>query len=516
MATYTCPYLGLKDDPDTPLQFPAEDNHCHHARPVAPVRLSYQQTTCLTENYRACPVYVRAGLSPLPGQIAAPRARSPRPFGWVTGRRLAVGAGALAALLVLALLVSGAAGTVLSWFGLPDNLPVTGGGGGVVNTPFQPADRLSPTPLPLEMLLALTSSPDPTLSACPMPDGWTLYQVNPTDSLMLLSMAYNVPVEMLQQVNCMGDRRLLTPGDLIYVPAVATPTSPVMAGGPPQVPITPVTLVPQSPFRPAATASPSTTASQPPDDTNTARPSVTGTLTLTITPNDTLPAATVFPGQTLTASLTVSVTAGTGTPLVTLTPSLSPPPGRTPTASRTPTPSRTPSPTLTPTPSQTPPVSPTGPTPTWTVTPSPTLPEPTSTWTVTPSPTLTQAPSSTFTPSATSTPEPSFTPSATSTPEPTFTEANTAAPSPTETLMAATTLPPATTEPPEPDDPTPPVETEPPEPTLTDTPMPVETETPEPTVTEPPESTETSLPDPTETDPAETAPPPDLTATEPA
>lgn len=65
---------------------------------------------------------------------------------------------------------------------------------------------------------------EPTPVNCPMPGDWVAYQVNPTDSLFRLSVVYGVSVEEMQQVNCMGDKTAILPGQIIYVPALATPT----------------------------------------------------------------------------------------------------------------------------------------------------------------------------------------------------------------------------------------------------------------------------------------------------
>lgn len=53
----TCPFLGLKEDPETLTNYASEDNFCHckgHARAVP---LDYQQMTCLF-NYGGCPVFL--------------------------------------------------------------------------------------------------------------------------------------------------------------------------------------------------------------------------------------------------------------------------------------------------------------------------------------------------------------------------------------------------------------------------------------------------------------------------
>ena len=57
MNTSTCPYLGLRDDPDTQVAFPSEINFCQHVRRPAPVDLEYQRSFCLADTYAQCPVF---------------------------------------------------------------------------------------------------------------------------------------------------------------------------------------------------------------------------------------------------------------------------------------------------------------------------------------------------------------------------------------------------------------------------------------------------------------------------
>jgi cytoskeletal protein RodZ len=55
---HRCPFLGLKDDPETWYTFPADENVCHRAR--RKVDLKYQKLACLTEDYWRCPIYQSA------------------------------------------------------------------------------------------------------------------------------------------------------------------------------------------------------------------------------------------------------------------------------------------------------------------------------------------------------------------------------------------------------------------------------------------------------------------------
>jgi LysM repeat protein len=69
--------------------------------------------------------------------------------------------------------------------------------------------------------------------ACPIPSGWTTYQIRSGDTFLRLASDYAVTVEQIASANCF-DRNTppLEPGQVIYVPAtVSTPTaiSPEMA-----------------------------------------------------------------------------------------------------------------------------------------------------------------------------------------------------------------------------------------------------------------------------------------------
>jgi chromosome partitioning protein len=49
-----CPFLGMRDDIKTVVNYPSDMNHCHRARkPVAP-KLSHQTSHCLTQSFPRC------------------------------------------------------------------------------------------------------------------------------------------------------------------------------------------------------------------------------------------------------------------------------------------------------------------------------------------------------------------------------------------------------------------------------------------------------------------------------
>jgi len=72
--TGCCPHLGIQDDPETCLNYPAEWNLCYHARPVSPVSLEHQRKMCLSPVFTRCPVYAREHRTPLPRSLRLARA----------------------------------------------------------------------------------------------------------------------------------------------------------------------------------------------------------------------------------------------------------------------------------------------------------------------------------------------------------------------------------------------------------------------------------------------------------
>jgi hypothetical protein len=65
---FLCPYLGMRYDADT---FSAEvvfPNFCHKAMPEAPVSLERQQLTCLSEEFKNCPVFIDSEPHSLPAE----------------------------------------------------------------------------------------------------------------------------------------------------------------------------------------------------------------------------------------------------------------------------------------------------------------------------------------------------------------------------------------------------------------------------------------------------------------
>lgn len=221
----TCPYLGIKGDPKTALNFPSDGNCCYHARPIMSVDSAHQAQYCLSERHIACPVYRRAALNPLPASLISATARKNK-----TKRTLAV--------LALPLMV--VASTVL--VNAASKSPITAS---LLRrlTPSAQSNNLQ-LPLPASGLFGftqqeITSTPyrpftltstepeRPRVENCAIPEGWSPYIVKPTDSLFRLSVLYGISIQTLQEANCLGDQSVVLPGDIIYVPETPTATSTV-------------------------------------------------------------------------------------------------------------------------------------------------------------------------------------------------------------------------------------------------------------------------------------------------
>jgi len=56
-TTNICPYLGMKDDPTTPVGYPSTYNVCHHTKRQEIPNLNYQRLTCLRARFAKCPIY---------------------------------------------------------------------------------------------------------------------------------------------------------------------------------------------------------------------------------------------------------------------------------------------------------------------------------------------------------------------------------------------------------------------------------------------------------------------------
>jgi hypothetical protein len=206
-----CPYLGIREDAQTCLAYPAEWNLCHRARPPAAVRLDHQRECCLSPVYTCCPVFSSEADAPLPQQFRGSRRRSR--WKWAF----------LAALLLLTLALWAAWGAQAGVaFFLPGANPVATLHSSIGSF-ASPLPLASATPL----ALAATRTPFPATFSPPAPrpsatgtptavmvcghsletrleiDGraLVLHQVSRGESIAVLATNYETSLAALQAVN---------------------------------------------------------------------------------------------------------------------------------------------------------------------------------------------------------------------------------------------------------------------------------------------------------------------------
>lgn len=78
--TDSCPHLGIREDSQTCLAYPAQWNLCYRAKPVSTVSLEHQRKLCLSPVYTGCPVFLSERSGPLPKQFRG--VRTTRGFKW--------------------------------------------------------------------------------------------------------------------------------------------------------------------------------------------------------------------------------------------------------------------------------------------------------------------------------------------------------------------------------------------------------------------------------------------------
>ena len=64
-----CPYLGMKDDPATIMDYPSEWNYCHRSKPSAVPVLEHQRMYCLLLSHDKCPVFLNEVVTSLPDDV---------------------------------------------------------------------------------------------------------------------------------------------------------------------------------------------------------------------------------------------------------------------------------------------------------------------------------------------------------------------------------------------------------------------------------------------------------------
>jgi hypothetical protein len=225
---HVCPFLGLKDDPETALSFASSHNHCFHAKPVLPVRLDFQRTYCLKSNHTNCEEFNRKGNTPL-----LPKQKS-SPF---SGQRINISKTSVWILLLgsvaIVLIAWQVLGGGLLGSGTQENLPkatqpafLTEVG---LQTPTVSPTQIQNTPtattpataLPTQIATPTISSPHALETPIGVAHKLIIHRAEAGESLMSVASRYWTTVEAIQAINYY----LPTPlqiGALIIVPVNQT------------------------------------------------------------------------------------------------------------------------------------------------------------------------------------------------------------------------------------------------------------------------------------------------------
>jgi LysM repeat protein len=351
MRQITCPFLGQADDPTTALGFPSEGNYCHNARPIAVINLEHQQHYCLTPKHTACPVYQYAHPQRMPAALAAPAHRRKH-----NRRILAIFAIPLLVILLFSLPLIGS--NLQTWL-KANTLLIPQTGEIIVDDVTEQASLFQYGQSTLTPFLPNTAtvSPVPLIANCDLPANWMTYIVNPTDSLFRLSVIFNIPIEVLQQVNCMGDNTVILPGQILYVPFVPTktptstpsPTFPIVGLSATRIPAMRAqpAVLPTSTQRPTSIPTPVPTTAVVDEPTREPQASETVVPTETLAPTATLPppspTPTVAPSEIPTETLVpIPTELPTEIPTITLAPTPTEEPVVIPTETEVPLPTQAP------------------------------------------------------------------------------------------------------------------------------------------------------------------------------
>lgn len=269
MEKSICPFLGLKEDLNSVLNFPSQGNCCHHAFPISSVTIAHQSKCCLTPDYLRCPVFLSEKNTPLPPELVGKYDdKQPSKNIILLGAIISI----LTITVVVILFMLRNNGTVILTTEQMTTTATSKIMASKIDTPIPQGN----TTMSSGDSSSFTLTPDNESIKCFPPENWILYVVKPTDSLVRLALIFNITVEDLQKANCMMDRTLVKPGEEIYIPG-STPTATVSTTPtvtitntyrPPIIPTRTYTVQPTEPPRPR----PTNTMPPPPPPTNTVPP----------------------------------------------------------------------------------------------------------------------------------------------------------------------------------------------------------------------------------------------------
>jgi hypothetical protein len=203
---FSCPNLGIIDDPATYSAYPTRMNVCYHVRPIQTPKINHQRIYCLQSSYIHCPVYKAQPGGKMPQEIE----EKTRKLSPIMRRRLI--SGGIAVILI----------AIFAWFGfgspwiatMVEEIPPTVTPPEVTSpvTGLAPigADQPTQTPSPTQAVPTPTDPPptptreDPILAlGTPIGDEiqFIIHRVEEGETLQIFADQYNTTVEAITAIN---------------------------------------------------------------------------------------------------------------------------------------------------------------------------------------------------------------------------------------------------------------------------------------------------------------------------
>lgn len=245
-----CPYLGLRDDPDTHFTYPSTAQGCHSTGQYQRIDLATQATRCLAAAYAECPRYRAAqvrlaggrapGASGSPGsagaaavrqgatvQLADLVARAAEERSAPPRRRRGAAAIGLAAVIVAGVAIGLTFSLAAGGFGGGAPGP---SGGGPLAASAAPASAPAPTHPPTA---SPARTPSPSPSEAPPSPSPTAEPPSPTpkptraprthvvargETLSMIAAKYGVTVQAIVKANGIKNPSLIVTGTVLIIP----------------------------------------------------------------------------------------------------------------------------------------------------------------------------------------------------------------------------------------------------------------------------------------------------------
>lgn len=222
MNQQSCPFIGLRNDPDSYVSFASMGNTCFRQNPPFLIQIEHQETCCLTNKFQGCPVFQAQGKLPVPKELIEPdlirKLRLMRIANW----------------LLVGLLITISAGLIFyfradlqTWLDPTHALvqPVTTYAAPTLFAPPQPTDAYQPGMLSQPAFLATPRAPEPTPRNTAVPDinyptesgNLVVHEILAGESLEFLANQYKTTIEAIRDIN-INLKSPLWVGDMIVLP----------------------------------------------------------------------------------------------------------------------------------------------------------------------------------------------------------------------------------------------------------------------------------------------------------